>query len=134
MQAPQPGRDAPQVAADPESETVPREEEALLARVTERLARGVNTVTRDGRRYDAELVALRDEIGEARLEDAPALIAQMERLQGIAQRRSEADGALVDPACPYFGHMHLKERDQRGEWAERDVMIGRATFIDARAG
>ena len=87
------------------------------------------------RRYDAELVALRDEIGEARLEDVPALIAQMERLQGVSARRAEAEGALVDPKSPYFGHLELREQLGQGQaWTERDVMIGRATFVDAKAG
>ena len=86
-------------------------------------------------RYDAELVGLRDEIGEARLEDVPALIAQMERLQRVSARRAEAEGALVDPKSPYFGHLRLREQlGQDQAWTERDVMIGRATFVDAKAG
>jgi len=122
-------------ATDPADEVVPLEEEALLARALDRLAQKVGVVAHDSRRYDADLVALRDEIGEARLEDVPALIAQMERLQGVAARRAEAEGALVDPKSPYFGHLRLREqREQSPGWTERDVMIGRATFVDAKAG
>jgi ATP-dependent DNA helicase UvrD/PcrA len=116
-------------------QAVPLEEEALLARALDRLAQGAGGPGHETRRYDAELVALRDEIGEARLEDVPALIAQMERLQGVSARRAEAEGALVDPKSPYFGHLRLREQLGPGqEWTERDVMIGRATFVDAKAG
>ena len=52
---------------------------------------------------------MRDEIGEARLEDVPALIAQMERLQGVSARRAEAEGVWSIPA-PYFGHLRLREQ------------------------
>jgi DNA helicase-2/ATP-dependent DNA helicase PcrA len=116
-------------------DTVPREEEALLARALDRLAQGVGGIGQESRRYDTELIALRDEIGEARLEDVPALIAQMERLQGVSARRAEAEGALVDPKSPYFGHLRLREKSEPSQlWTERDVMIGRATFVDAKAG
>jgi DNA helicase-2/ATP-dependent DNA helicase PcrA len=121
--------------ADEPGDAVPREEEALLARTLVRLAEGAGGIGKETRRYDAELIALRDEIGEARLEDVPALIAQMERLQGVSARRAEAEGALVDPKNPYFGHLKLRETSEGSEnWSERDVMIGRATFVDARAG
>jgi DNA helicase II / ATP-dependent DNA helicase PcrA len=119
----------------PADQDVPLEEEALLARALDRLAQKAGVVGHEHRRYDAELVALRDEIGEARLEDVPALIAQMERLQGVAARRAEAEGALVDPKSPYFGHLKLREQSEQPQgWSERDVMIGRATFVDAKAG
>ena len=58
------------------------------------------------------MVALRDEIGEARLEDVPALVAQMERLQGVSATRGDLQTFLVDPASPYFGHLRLRERDR----------------------
>jgi DNA helicase-2/ATP-dependent DNA helicase PcrA len=108
----------------PPDSAIPGDEEGVLARVQEGLAarRGGG---RRGPRYDQELVALRDEIGEARREDVPALIAQMERLQGVSARSAEADGALVDPRAPYFGHLRLREQER-----ERDVLIGRATFVD----
>ena len=81
---------------------------------------------------DAELMALRDEIGEARLEDVPALVAQMERLQQVSLSRGDRQHLLVDPLSPYFGHLRVRERVAgRGE-VERDVFIGRATFTDAR--
>ena len=116
---------------------IPAEEERMLARVLASLAaRGAATrpLAPDGRRaYGDEMVALRDEIAEARLEDVPALVAQMERLQEVAATRGDLQTFLVDPASPYFGHLRLRERVAgRGE-VERDVLIGRATFVDAAA-
>ena len=55
------------------------------------------------------MIALRDEIGEARLEDVPALVAQMERLQNVSLTRADLQTILVDPAAPYFGHLRLRE-------------------------
>ena len=81
-------------------------------------------------RYDEELVALRDEIGEARLEDVPQLVAQMERLQQVSLTRADLQTILVDPASPYFGHLRLREQVRGRGLVERDVLIGRATFVD----
>jgi DNA helicase-2/ATP-dependent DNA helicase PcrA len=104
---------------------IPADEESVLARVQAALG-GRGGSGRRNTGYDQELVALRDEIGEARREDVPALIAQMERLQGVSARRAEAEGVLVDPGSPYFGHLRLREGGR-----ERDVLVGRATFVDA---
>ncbi|MCL2822664.1 MAG: ATP-binding domain-containing protein [Polyangiaceae bacterium] len=79
---------------------------------------------------DSELIALRDEISEARLEDVPALLAQMERIAGISAQRNEMRAGLVDPGNPYFAHLALRERDRTG-CRERDVLIGRTTYVDA---
>jgi DNA helicase II / ATP-dependent DNA helicase PcrA len=115
---------------------IPEDEERLLGRVKASLAARVAPGTRRDPRYDQELMALRDEAGEARLEDVPALIAQMERLEGVSMKRAEGQGMLVDPGAPYFGHLRLKERPAGGgrqgvqKEVERDVLIGRATFVD----
>jgi DNA helicase-2/ATP-dependent DNA helicase PcrA len=121
---------------------IPAEEEQLLARVRASLAahapapaargsKSAEDVRRAG--YADEMVALRDEIGEARLEDVPQLVAQMERLQGVSLTRADLQTMLVDPASPYFGHLRLRE-EVRGRGAvERDVLVGRATFVDAAA-
>jgi DNA helicase-2/ATP-dependent DNA helicase PcrA len=124
---PPPSYDQPvsELEAEEPQRDVPGEEESLLAQVQAGLAAGRGGAARRGPSYDQELVALRDEIGEARREDVPALIAQMERLQGVAGRRAEADGALVDPRAPYFGHLRLRQENR-----ERDVLVGRATFVD----
>jgi DNA helicase-2/ATP-dependent DNA helicase PcrA len=139
-----PGRDDHD--ADAAADAVPAEEERLLARVLASVAARAAAVRRaartagaagepgDARRgYADEMVALRDEIGEARLEDVPQLVAQMERLQNVSAMRGDLQTFLVDPASPYFGHLRLRERIAgRGE-VERDVLIGRATFVDAAA-
>ncbi len=117
---------------------IPAEEERLFAWVAQSLAAAAEQKpvgsgkARRAHAYDAELMALRDEIGEARLEDVPALIAQMERLQEVSLTRAGLQHMLVDPRSPYFAHLRLRERVAgRGE-VERDVFIGRATFTDPR--
>jgi DNA helicase II / ATP-dependent DNA helicase PcrA len=125
---------------------IPAEEERLLARVLASLAAQASAARRPAggstggtaagtsayrRGYVDELVALRDEIGEARLEDVPQLVAQMERLQGVALTRADLQTILVDPASPYFGHLRLREQVRGRGVVERDVLIGRATFVDA---
>jgi DNA helicase-2/ATP-dependent DNA helicase PcrA len=109
---------------------IPGEEERLLARVASSLSARAAGEKRELHRYDQELIALRDEIGEARREDVPALIAQMERLQGVSLRRAEAQGVLVDPRSPYFGHLRVREQVEGRGTVERDVLVGRASFID----
>ena len=62
-----------------------------------------------------------------------ALVAQMERLQGVSMTRADLQTILVDPASPYFGHLRLREQVRGRGAVERDVLIGRATFVDAEA-
>jgi ATP-dependent DNA helicase UvrD/PcrA len=126
----------PDTLQDPNDDRIPIEEEGLLGRVRARLAAhalaGRRAEGPQGARrgYSDELVALRDEIGEARLEDVPALIAQMERVQGVSMSRGELQTLLVDAASPYFGHLRLRENVRGRGVVERDVLIGRATFVD----
>jgi DNA helicase-2/ATP-dependent DNA helicase PcrA len=117
---------------------VPVEEEALLARVLHSLAARATAAARADASataaakpdVTADLIALRDEIGEARLEDVPQLVAQMERLQQVSATRADLQTLLVDPASPYFGHLRLREDVAGRGRVERDVFIGRATFVD----
>jgi DNA helicase-2/ATP-dependent DNA helicase PcrA len=123
---------------------IPAQEEELLARVLRSLTehapgaavRGAAVPPGAGPRmrpgYDQELMALRDEIGEARLEDVPQLVAQMERLQQVSLTRAELQTILVDRASPYFGHLRLREQVRGRGLVERDVLIGRATFVDGK--
>ncbi|HSC86441.1 MAG TPA: ATP-binding domain-containing protein, partial [Polyangiaceae bacterium] len=78
---------------------------------------------------DAELVSLRDQISSARTEDIPPLLEQMERLQALAARQTESEESTVEPRSPYFGRMLLRERDK-----EREILIGRGTYLDTKAG
>lgn len=120
------------MSSDRDRDRIPAEEEALLERVRASLRERRLPLRAEIARYDADLVSLRDEIGEARLEDVAALWAQMERLQGVSHRRAMAHGILVDPDQPYFGHLRLREVDGETERVrEKDVCIGRATFVDA---
>lgn len=114
--------------ADTELDAVVGEEERVLSRVLRNLAtRTIETAARVD--YDRDLIALRDEIGEARLEDVPALIAQMERLQQVAARRAEVAIDQVDVRSPYFGRIVLQEGERK-----REVLIGRGTYLDPRTG
>jgi DNA helicase-2/ATP-dependent DNA helicase PcrA len=117
---------APEHAADP---TVV-EEEQLLARVRAHLATVRPSLPPPTQDYETDLLSLRDEIASARLEDVPALVQQMERLSGIAAMRADHVVEPVDPRSPYFGHLRLRE-EGRGE---RDVLIGKTTHVDGKAG
>ena len=121
--------DAPAALGEDEARIV-REEEDLLSRVKANLAaqRPVKQAPRED--YTEQLISLRDQIAAARLEDVPALVQQMERLQGIANQRGSHVVEPVDPKSPYFGHLRLREKGRQ----DRDVLIGRTTHIDAGAG
>ncbi len=113
---------------DDEMERIVGEEQRVLNRVLKHLA--TRPLRRSGRiDYDQELVSLRDQIGEARLEDVPALVAQMERLQQVAARRADVTEGHVDMGSPYFGRIVLQEGERK-----REVLIGRATYLDPRTG
>jgi len=79
--------------------------------------------------YESELIALRDQINDARMEDIPPLVEEMERLQQIAHRRAKVVQGSVDPSSPYFGRMVLEEDERR-----REVLIGRSTYLDPKTG
>lgn len=111
-------------------EIIPREEEALLERVRAHLATIKPAAPPPMTDYEEQLLSLRDQIASARLEDVPALVQQMERVAGVAARRAEIVTEPVDPRAPYFGHLRLRETGK----PDRDVLIGRTTHIDAKAG
>src|ERR1700755_3425555 len=113
---------------DEEMEQIVAEETRVLSRVLKHLA--TRQIRRIGRiDYDQELLSLRDQIAEARLEDVPALVAQMERLQQVAARRADVIDEQVDVGSPYFGRIVLQEGDRK-----REVLIGRATYLDPKTG
>jgi DNA helicase-2/ATP-dependent DNA helicase PcrA len=117
-------------AAPASAPDVPREEEQLLERVLAHLATVKPAAPPPVADYQEEMISLRDQIASARLEDVPALEQQMIRLQGIAARRAENVVEPVDPKAPYFGHMRLREKGR----PDRDVLIGKTTLVDAKAG
>src|SRR3569623_1031921 len=139
------GKDENAQGAAGDVPAIPAEEEELLGRVRASLAAAQsrrpagskrpadNAAAAVVRRADEVVVALRDEIGEARLEDVPQLVAQMERLQGVALTRADLQTILVDPSSPYFGHLRLRENVAGRGLVERDVLIGRATYVDPKS-
>ncbi len=104
------------------------DEETLLVEVRRHLktARGPGGTSAD---YDAELIALRDAMAEARPEDIPPLVEQMTRVQSLAAQRGLGEEIPVDPASPYFGHLRLEESDE-----SRDVLLGKHTYLSPDEG
>jgi DNA helicase-2/ATP-dependent DNA helicase PcrA len=87
-----------------------------------------NAVARRLIDYDRQLLDLRDQIAQARLEDVPPLLEQMERLQNLAARQGQSSVGHVDAKSPYFGRMVLREAGRN-----REILIGRSTYVDTRA-
>lgn len=115
---------------DPELQTIVGDEERCLDRVVTHVQ--ARPATQGARRlidYDKQLIDLRDQIAQARLEDVPPLLEQMERLQNLAARQGQSTAGHVDAKSPYFGRMVLRE-DNRN----REILIGRSTYVDTRAG
>ncbi len=124
---PRPDVDAP--PRDEEMQETVGQEEKVLARVHRTAAASRPKHRGQLIDYDAELIALRDQIREARLEDIPPLVEEMERLQQVAQRRAKVTEGTVDRQSPYFGRMVLEEESRK-----REILIGRSTFLDSKTG
>ncbi len=121
---------APADGIDREGRTIVDEEEKILRRVNDFLSTYRPSKPPPIQDYEQDMISLRDQIAVARLEDVPALVQQMERIAGIAARRAESVSEAVDPKSPYFGHVRL---DEEGK-PVRDVLIGKTTLVDAKAG
>jgi DNA helicase-2/ATP-dependent DNA helicase PcrA len=118
------------LAEESDQSHIVSEEEKVLARVQKHLEnREVRRSTPSFIDYDKELIILRDAINEARLEDIPPLLEEMERLQGVAARRAEVTESHIDPKSPYFGRLLLRQGEQK-----REILIGRGTYLDSRTG
>src|SRR5262245_20827095 len=120
----------PQRDADEPRDAIVADEERLLERVKAHLATVSPSRPPPPMDHEEALLSLRDQIAEARLEDVPALVQQMERIQGIAARRAEVVVEPVDPRSPYFGHLRVREKER----GDRDILIGKTTHIDGAAG
>ena len=116
------------VDKDTELLHITSEEEKCLDRVLSHLDNRTRTEPVRNN-YDEELISLRDQISSARTEDIPPLLEQMERLQALSARQTEATKQHVDARSPYFGRMVLSE-----EGKKREVLIGRGTYIDTNSG
>jgi len=112
-----------------EIERIVNEEQRCLTRVLEHVASNRGRPKRHAIDYDTQLLALRDEIAAARMEDVPPLLEQMERLTGLAARQRDLVEGQVDPRSPYFGRLVLRENGKM-----REVLIGRSTYLDSREG
>lgn len=118
----------------PEQKKIVDDEVGMAERVARRVAQSLAQQAAEKKpqsrgRLDAELMALRDEIAEARTEDAAALLAQMMRTAGVAAVDLPRAQGSVDPQAPYFGHLRLDEGGRK-----RDVLIGKRGMIDREAG
>ncbi|MBW2523369.1 MAG: AAA family ATPase [Deltaproteobacteria bacterium] len=114
--------------AEEDGLAIAREEEQLCGRVVAHLA--TLRPSKPPPRWDDDeaLLSLRDQIATAHVEDIPALMAQMERVQAVANQRARKVVEPIDPTSPYFGHLRLDET-QRGT---RDILIGKVTYLEPR--
>jgi DNA helicase II / ATP-dependent DNA helicase PcrA len=118
-----------EAARDPELQAIVNEEERCLSRVVAHVRQKPTTaVARRLIDYDRQLIDLRDQIAQARLEDVPPLLEQMERLQNLAARQGQSTVGHVDTKSPYFGRMVLREAGRN-----REILIGRSTYVDTHA-
>ncbi|MBX3181752.1 MAG: ATP-binding domain-containing protein [Polyangiaceae bacterium] len=117
-------------ASDPELEEIVLDERRCLERVTQHLlTKGRERPEVHVIDYDTQLISLRDQIANARLEDVPPLVEQMERVATLASRQRVNVEGWVDPTSPYFGRMVLSENERT-----REVLIGRSTYLDTQSG
>ncbi len=100
-----------------------QEEQDLLARVQKQLAKHSLDQAAQAE-YDRDLLALRDQIAEAHVEDLAPLIAEMYRMQALGQANGKGRDLPVDVNCPYFGHLKLNDGKK-----VRDVLIGSRGFV-----
>lgn len=100
-----------------------QEEQDLLAQVQKQLAKHSLEQAAQAE-YDRELLALRDQIAEAHVEDLAPLIAEMYRMQALGQANGKGRDLPVDVNCPYFGHLKLNDGKK-----VRDVLIGNRGFV-----
>jgi DNA helicase II / ATP-dependent DNA helicase PcrA len=126
-----------EVAADPdpEADAIVSEEVQCLERVQthlrERARRGSDRpgAAAAAADYELRLLDLRDQISSARMEDVPPLVQEMERLQSLMVHRRETAAVTVDARSPYFGHLVIEEGPK-----QREVLIGRGTYLDTKSG
>src|SRR4051812_17183363 len=106
------------------------DETQTLARVERLLGTRASGDGRERADYDADLIALRDQIAEEKPEDLPSLVEQMTRVAALASGQKRYKIAPIDAASPYFAHLRLRMQDG----SEQEVMIGRRGLIDRPAG
>ena len=115
-----------------QSEVIVEEEKALKA-VCEKLQQELNS-PEINLSLDEDLLALRDQIQEARAEDQAALVEHMNRLAALQQTRSQRETEATDEelvSSPYFARLVYHEEDVEGEATGRspEVYIGKRSFF-----
>lgn len=106
------------------------DEERLLKHIQDQLA-DVIAQPNSSTDYDNELLTLRDQLSEARLEDQAMLVEHMTRLSALRAAKNREYEAPVDPRSPYFAHIRLSDQ-HKGQERIREVVIGRRSFIDTQ--
>ena len=106
------------------------DEERLLKHIQDQLA-DVIAQPNSSTDYDNELLTLRDQLSEARLEDQAMLVEHMTRLSALRAAQNREYEAPVDPRSPYFAHIRLSDQ-HKGQERIREVVIGRRSFIDTQ--
>jgi len=102
----------------PEFQAILDEELSLLRKVQQ----GLLTVTAEEDSADLyhDIIELRDSLGEARAEDVPAIMAQMEQLILITHQQDQfRKASLPEVNAPYFAHLRIRENGR-----VRDLLLG----------
>jgi DNA helicase-2/ATP-dependent DNA helicase PcrA len=109
------------------TDAIVREEQALLARVSELLDDPTPVGDSGEASLVKELTRLRELLVEgSESKDAGAIHQQYEQGSALLrQLREGRSGPTVERDSPYFAHLRLRENG-----AERDLCLGRATFIE----
>jgi DNA helicase-2/ATP-dependent DNA helicase PcrA len=123
-----------EIAEDSERDAVVAEELACLERVQTHLRERSQRVSdrpagASSADYEMRLLDLRDQISSARMEDVPPLVQEMERLQSLMVHRRDTTAVTVDARSPYFGRLVIEEGPK-----QREVLIGRGTYLDTKSG
>ena len=108
-----------------EEASIIEEEITLLRKVQQNLAKDQLEKAAQTE-YDSELLSLRDQIADARLEDVAPLVAEMYRMQALGAANGKGRDLPVDVKCPYFGHLKLNDGRKT-----RDVLVGNRGFVKA---
>jgi DNA helicase-2/ATP-dependent DNA helicase PcrA len=108
-----------------DSSVIIQEEESLLQEIRKKIIENPVGAERSPQKIHKQMLALRDEILDAKTEDLPALYEQMNHLNHIMdQIEKTAKKDEINPDSPYFAHMRLCEKGK-----ERDVFLGKTTML-----
>lgn len=116
-----------------EQKLVIHEEESALSKVMKSLSAELNQSEQEVS-LDEDLIALRDQIQEAREEDKAALLDHMNRLAALQHTREVREVEATDEelfSSPYFARITYQEEDENGEDTGRtcEIFIGKRSFF-----